>query len=97
MPVVVLELPIYNRWYAVKDVHNLHSIYYNKKQMENFPLLYHLWIVFDIIFPPKNIKKLAKTWPQIILAIINKLLLNINNLNSQFSKASTQILTQFYL
>jgi len=21
MPVVVLELPIYNRWYAVKDVH----------------------------------------------------------------------------
>jgi len=42
MPVVVLELPIYNRWYAVKDVHNLHSKYYSKKQIENFPLLYHL-------------------------------------------------------
>ena len=37
-------------------------------------------------------------WPQIILAIINNLLLNINNLNSQFiSKESMQILTQFYL
>jgi len=49
------------------------------------------------VFAPLSPKKCKKIGKDVKLAIINKLLLNINNLNSQFSKESMQIFTQFYL